>query len=171
MSRGLIIASCPSLFMDHRWPPCFNPLDSACQQAQQVPSSARGVLEQESRGGRRHPSGADKDEALWCRVCLEAGQSLCWIGKPISVSGGGGWGESGRESGSGARARAVLRTHYTPNGQVRENRGFEQDSPGSTLIYCDSLVCLPDFSEVHFLICIMQIITHAVGRVSKGDIC
>lgn len=77
VSRELIITSCPSLLTDHRWPPCFNPLDSACQQAQQVPSGARGVLEQESRGRRRHPSGADKDEALSGCICLEAGESLC----------------------------------------------------------------------------------------------
>lgn len=52
------------------------------------------------------------------------------------------------------------------------NLGFEQDASGATLIYRDSLMCLPvAVLKVQFLTCIMKIITHAIGRFSRGDIC
>lgn len=71
-----------------------------------------------------------------------------------------------RGIGNGAQELSVLTLHSKRSS--RGNSGCRQNTSGSTLTYCDTLVCLPEHREVQLLICITRI-TRAIGRVGRDD--
>lgn len=110
---------------------------SACQQAQQIPSSRESTLRVGIRRWKRK-SGAAGGGALSGYGCSEAGQNLGCSGKPDQ---GGEW-----------CTRVVPGTHCIPNGRARTIQDLSTTRLTPLLSSWDTWECLPDHPKVQYLI-------------------